>query len=174
MALICSRLLLQMINLHITKPHGHLPTLELCYCGPSGKLTPKHGPSKGQRASKELHLNLLTPEQVLDLAYWANLNLSILFAMLISCIVVANNNPKETLPYIPIDFFFFQDTVSCFASQISSVVKVAAGKSQQIIINHLEDGCEKECTDAERNEAADGPAQPVDTALQAHHLNRFL
>lgn len=106
MALICSRLLLQMINLHITKPHGHLPTLELCYCGPSGKLTSKHGPSKGQRASKELHLNLLTPEQVLDLAYWANLNLSILFAMLISCIVVANNNPKETLPYIPIDFFF--------------------------------------------------------------------
>lgn len=64
--------------------------------------------------------------------------------------------------------------MSCFASQISSVVKVVASKSQQISINHLEDGCEKKCTDAERDEAADAPAQPVDAALQAHHSNRLL
>lgn len=93
------------------------------------------GPSEGQRASKELRLNHLTLEQVLDLACWENLTLRILFAMLIRYIAVANNNQKRTLPYFPIeffllDFFFVPNTVSCFASQISSVVIMAAFKSQ--------------------------------------------
>lgn len=53
-------------------------------------------------------------------------------------------------------------------------VKMAAIKLQQISANHLEDGCEKECTDAKRDEAADAPAEPVYAALQAHHSNRLL
>lgn len=47
-------------------------------------------------------------------------------------------------------------------------------KSERISADHLEDGCEKECADAERDEAADAPAQPVDAALQAHHSNCLL